>query len=227
MVESILMLPVMIFFKTWHGYFLIPKDKIFKSGLPYCQGIIFSIFCLFADCYENNDPTTNRKANTTTEFEKRWNQTMTCFKGFLKPDDLSPEMTLADLVTEHDIKDKILCQNCSEVYNSLRNFFWEKVVPSNPEGILSGVCYDIRDRFNLTGQIWKETFDCEPMPESWKFLLPGIVFTIFIIMLTYVCEPKILPYFFPSKIEQTVALGKIYWDFAFCFSFACCLYLFV
>jgi len=158
------------------------------------------------NCYENNDPTTNRKANTTTEFEKRWNQTMTCFKGFLKPDDLSPEMTLADLVTEHDIKDKILCQNCSEVYNSLRNFFWEKVVPSNPEGILSGVCYDIRDRFNLTGQIWKETFDCEPMPESWKFLLPGIFFTIFIITMTYVCEPKILPYFFPSKIEETVAL---------------------
>jgi len=80
------------------------------------------------------------------------------------------------------------------------------VVPSSPEGTLSGVCYDIRDRFNLAGQIWKETFNCEPMPSSWKFVLPVIFGTFLIIFLTYVCEPWILPYFFPSRVQETVAL---------------------
>ena len=59
-----------------------------------------------------------------------------------------------------------------------------------------------------TGQIWKESFDCEPMPSSWRFVLPVVCFTFFIILMTYLCEPWILPYFFPTKVQETVALGE-------------------
>ena len=58
------------------------------------------------------------------------------------------------------------------------------------------------------GQIWKESFDCEPMPSSWRFVLPVVCFTFFIILMTYLCEPWILPYFFPTKVQETVALGE-------------------
>ena len=132
------------------------------------------------------------------------------------------QRTLAKLVNQ-EIRDPALCLNCSKVYEDLRSFFWEKVVPSSLDGTLRGVCYDLRDRFNLTGQIWKETFDCEPMPSSWKFVLPVIFCTFLIILLTYVCEPKILPHFFPSRVQETVALGKIcYRDLNF--SLFCCLF---
>ena len=135
------------------------------------------------------------------------------------------QRTLAKLVNQ-EIRDPALCLNCSKVYEDLRSFFWEKVVPSSLDGTLRGVCYDLRDRFNLTGQIWKETFDCEPMPSSWKFVLPVIFCTFLIILLTYVCEPKILPHFFPSRVQETVALGKIcHRDLNF--SLFCCLFFLV
>lgn len=162
------------------------------------------------NCYQNNDPTTDKKGDYSMEFEDKWNKAMDCFKKFINQPildpSLSPEIAIDTLIGYKDLKDKDLCSNCSEIYNSLRSFFWEKVVPSNPQGILSGVCYDIRDRFNLTGQIWKESFDCEPMPSSWKFVLPVVFFSISIILMTYICEPWILPYFFPTKIQETVAL---------------------
>ena len=82
---------------------------------------------------------------------------MTCFKKFLEQPNnnptLSPEIIINQIIDYKDFKDKALCSNCSKIYNGLRDFFWEKVVPSNPAGILSGVCYDIRDRFNLTGTV--------------------------------------------------------------------------
>ena len=91
------------------------------------------------------------------EFEDKWNKAMDCFKKFINQPildpSLSPEIAIDTLIGYKDLKDKDLCSNCSEIYNSLRSFFWEKVVPSNPQGILSGVCYDIRDRFNLTGTV--------------------------------------------------------------------------
>jgi len=162
------------------------------------------------NCYLNNDPITNQDNKYAYEFENRWNETMTCFKKFLEQPynnpTLSPEIIINQIIDYKDFKDKALCSNCSKIYNGLRDFFWEKVVPSNPAGILSGVCYDIRDRFNLTGQIWKESFDCEPMPSSWRFVLPVVCFAFFIILMTYLCEPWILPYFFPTKVQETVAL---------------------
>jgi len=160
------------------------------------------------NCYENNDPTTNKVAETTNEFESRWNIAKECFERFIDIDHidgLTPDINFAALVNQ-EIRDPALCSNCSKVYEDLRSFLWEKVVPSSLDGTLRGVCYDIRDRFNLTGQIWKETFNCEPMPSSWKFVLPVIFCTFLLIVLTYVCEPTILPYFFPSRVEETVAL---------------------
>ena len=38
-----------------------------------------------------------------------------------------------------------LCTNCSEVYNEMRKYFWNHVVPSNDKETIGGVCYDIRD----------------------------------------------------------------------------------
>ena len=38
-----------------------------------------------------------------------------------------------------------LCTNCSAVYNEMRKYFWNHVVPSNDKETIGGVCYDIRD----------------------------------------------------------------------------------
>ena len=79
-----------------------------------------------------------------------------------------------------------------------------------------------------TGQIWKESFDCEPMPSSWRFVLPVVCFTFFIILMTYLCEPWILPYFFPTKVQETVALGEFenrdFAPFSPCFLMCFCLW---
>ena len=63
-------------------------------------------------------------------------------------------------------------------------------------------------QFNLTGVIWKDEFNCESKPLTLKTVLPAIFLTCFIIILTYTCEPFILSWLFPSKIEQRVLIGK-------------------
>ena len=118
---------------------------------------VLNYILIISDCYLKNDPITNQDNKYAYEFENRWNETMTCFKKFLEQPynnpTLSPEIIINQIIDYKDFKDKALCSNCSKIYNGLRDFFWEKVVPSNPAGILSGVCYDIRDRFNLTGTV--------------------------------------------------------------------------
>ena len=57
----------------------------------------------------------------------------------------------------------------------------------------------------MTGIIWKENFDCEPKPKELPLLLPIILVTILCIVLTYTCEPFIIPKLFPS-VGQTIGV---------------------
>ena len=57
----------------------------------------------------------------------------------------------------------------------------------------------------MTGIIWKENFDCEPKPKELPMLLPIILVTILCIVLTYTCEPFIIPRLFPS-VGQTIGV---------------------
>ena len=57
----------------------------------------------------------------------------------------------------------------------------------------------------MTGIIWKENFDCEPKPKELPLLLPLILVTLLCIVLTYTCEPFIIPKLFPS-IGQNIAV---------------------
>ena len=60
-------------------------------------------------------------------------------------------------------------------------------------------------QFNVTGIIWKENFDCEPKPDELPLLLAIILSTLLCIILTYTCEPFIIPKLFPS-IKQNIAV---------------------
>lgn len=57
----------------------------------------------------------------------------------------------------------------------------------------------------MTGIIWKENFDCEPKPKELPLLLPLILVTLLCIVLTYTCEPFIIPKLFPS-VGQNIAV---------------------
>ncbi len=66
---------------------------------------------------------------------------MTCFKNYVSlsfDEDDKIEITMK-------AKSGSLCEYCNATYNNLREFFWEKIVPSSKTGKLSDVCYDLRD----------------------------------------------------------------------------------
>jgi len=154
------------------------------------------------NCYTKNDPS-DLKANHTTNFEELWDQTILCFRQFIHINLKDEDQPL--LTKKHDGKiNGSLCQNCSEIYDKMRKYFWNHVVPSTASGTIGGVCYDIRDRFNVTGIIWKEDFDCEPQPDALPHSWPAILFAVLCLVLTYTCEPCLYPYFFPKKATQRV-----------------------
>ena len=107
----------------------------------------------FVDCYQGNDPN-NLKANHTITFKSLWDETMYCFQNYYKFDSITTSKNYwpwdLDGMELGKIKKILknqgsLCNNCSKVYNKMRNYFWENVVPSNEYETLGGVCYDIRD----------------------------------------------------------------------------------
>ena len=102
-----------------------------------------------------NDPN-NLTANHTLTFQSLYAETMECFGHYFKFDLIRPIIGQSRKSNGNwelqagKLGDKIsnngsLCMNCSMVYNKLREYFWTKVVPSNEQEKLSGVCYDLRD----------------------------------------------------------------------------------
>ena len=160
-------------------------------------------FHLFSDCYHENSPL-NEKANHTSEFERLWFETLTCFKQYLNVDFNTDNYLFLETPAQGH-----LCTNCSKIYNELRSYFWEYVVPTNDKELLSGVCYDIRDRFNLTGIIWKDTFNCESPPYLWSYLLPTILIAnLCFFICVYTFEPFIFPKWLPRFAKQAIEVGK-------------------
>ena len=101
----------------------------------------------YLDCYAKNDPE-ELKANHTTNFEELWDKTLICFRQFIHlhlNDEEKPLYTMKN----HD-GNASLCQNCSEIYNRMRHYFWDNVVSSTDSGTIGGVCYDIRDRVSTS-----------------------------------------------------------------------------
>ena len=105
-----------------------------------------------SNCYEKNN-STNLKANHTKNFEELYRKTMKCFQQFYDLDQLNStdhdDLDMTALPKLTDAGAGSLCQNCSEIYNKLRTYFWETVVPTSETQTLNGVCYDIRDRVSI------------------------------------------------------------------------------
>ena len=101
-----------------------------------------------SNCYSQNDPT-GLKANHTKNFEELWDKTVLCFRQFinlqLNDNSGGPFFTLLKEQTANGN----LCSNCSIVYNQMRSYFWDHVVPTSHSNTIGGVCYDIRDRVSF------------------------------------------------------------------------------
>lgn len=167
------------------------------------------------NCYENNDPH-DVEANHSVNFHKLWQATIDCFSKYTNESIINDTTPNPDDNFEDQVKKLTtifettgsLCTNCSEVYNEMRKYFWNHVVPSNDKETIGGVCYDIRDAFNYTGTVWKENFNCEPKPATLATVLPAIILTFLMIVLVYTCEPFILSWIFPGKIEQQILIAQ-------------------
>ena len=111
-----------------------------------------------SNCYSQNDPT-GLKANHTKNFEELWDKTVLCFRQFinlqLNDNSGGPFFTLLKEQTANGN----LCSNCSIVYNQMRSYFWDHVVPTSHSNTIGGVCYDIRDRVSFQQTIiWNMLF---------------------------------------------------------------------
>ena len=109
-------------------------------------------FNYLIDCYENNDPH-DVEANHSVNFHKLWQATIDCFSKYTNESIINDTTPNPDDNFEDQVKKLTtifettgsLCTNCSEVYNEMRKYFWNHVVPSNDKETIGGVCYDIRD----------------------------------------------------------------------------------
>ena len=106
-----------------------------------------------SNCYFQNDPA-GLKANHTKNFEELWDKTVLCFRQFINLQLTEPEGILYTMLKDHDHNpingyNGSLCSNCSKIYNSMRSYFWDHVVPSSDSNTIGGVCYDIRDRVSV------------------------------------------------------------------------------
>ena len=63
-------------------------------------------------------------------------------------------------------------------------------------------------QFNLTGLIWSEKFDCEPKPETWPIIWLPILVTVLAFIITYGCEPFLVPRLWPGRLRRNTDLGK-------------------
>ena len=117
------------------------------AGKRLDREISYTEINLITDCYEKNDPTELR-ANHTMTFMHLWNDTITCFKRFIDIN-LHPEGGDFIVRLKPDFQKGSLCQNCSDIYDKMRNYFWDEVIPTTDKHTLNGVCYDIRDAVSI------------------------------------------------------------------------------
>ena len=101
-----------------------------------------------SNCYFENDPA-GLKANHTKNFEELWDKTVLCFRQFINLNLKDADQVLFTMLKDSPVNGS-LCLNCSTIYNQMRSYFWDHVVPSSVSNTIGGVCYDIRDRVSVT-----------------------------------------------------------------------------
>lgn len=142
------------------------------------------------NCYEKNDPDRGIAAHVPI-LKGLLNDTLSCFSQYmeLKPIDKRTHKSISWPIAGVNGS---LCVNCSQIYNKLRAYFWSTVVPTNDKKRLSGVCFDLRDEFNMTGLIWTNDFLCEKRLVDWAIVSSAVIPMLVFVLLSYTLEPFIL-----------------------------------